>query len=165
MIRFSGVSGDTSSSRRSDVDADEVAALVDDVEIEHHLDVAVALQLGDRLADRQVFAQREDIRVHDAAGGLLVVLEQVLDDARLLRPHQLEHCGRQLLRQVIDQRRRVVGRDLLDQLGDLLGRAGRPAAPRRLSGPSSRHGLHRQAAVALGEQAEGRLAVACRAAR
>ncbi len=65
--------------------ADQVAALVDDVEVEHHLDVAVALQLGDGLADRHVFVEREDMRVHDAAGGLLVVLEQVLDDARFLR--------------------------------------------------------------------------------
>ena len=132
MIRLSGVSGDTSSSRRSDDDADQVAPLVDDVEIEDHLDVAVALQLGDGLADRHVFAQREDMRVHDAAGGLLGVLEQVLDHARFLRAHQVEDRGRQLLGQVVDQRRRVVGRDLLRELGDLLGRARRPAARRPL---------------------------------
>ena len=89
-------------------DADEVPPLVDDVEIEDHLDVAAALQLGDRLADRQVLAQREDMRVHDAARGLLAVLEQVLDLTRFLRRISSSTARRQLLGQVIDQRRRVV---------------------------------------------------------
>ena len=158
MIRLSGVSGDTSSSRRSDDDADQVAALVDDVEIEDHLDVAVGLQLGDRLADRHVFAEREDMRVHDAAGRLLVVLEQVLDDARFLRAHQVEDGRRQLFRQVVDQRGGVVGRNLLRELGDLFGR---PGGQQRRAGLGTELGdrLHRQAAVALGEQAERGLAV------
>ncbi len=158
MIRLSGVSGETSSRRRSDDHAHQVPALVDDVEIEDHLDVAVGLELGDGLAHRHVFAQREDMRVHDAAGCLLVVLEQVLDDARLLRAHQVEDRRRQLLRQVVDQRRGVVGGNLLRELGDLFGRAGGEQRRARLRTELG-DGLHRQPAVALGEQAEGRLAI------
>ena len=139
-------------------DADQVPALVDDVEIEDHLDVAVALQLGDGLAHRHVFAQREDIRVHDAAGRPLLVLEQVLDDLRLLRPHQIEHRGRQVLRQVIDQRRGVVGRDFLRELGDLLGRTGGEQRCAGL-GAELRQRLHGQTAVSVGQQAEGGLAI------
>ena len=56
-----------------------MAPCVDDVEVEHHFDVARALQGGDGLADRQIFAQGKDLRVHDAAGRLLAVFEQALD--------------------------------------------------------------------------------------
>jgi len=89
MIRLSGVSGATSRSRRSETTPTRCRRSSTDVEVEHHLDVAVGLQLGDRLADGHVLAQREDMRVHDAAGRLLVVLEQVLDHARFLRAHQV----------------------------------------------------------------------------
>ncbi len=139
-------------------DADEMTTLVHDVEIEDHLDVAAALNLGNGLADRYVLAQREDARVHDAAGGPLVVLEEVFDDLGLFRPHQVEHGGRQVFRQVIDQRRGVVGLDLLRQARDLFGRTG---GEKRCAGFSAdlRQRLHRQAAVALDEQRERRFAV------
>ena len=101
------------------------------------------------------------MRVHDAAGGLLVVLEQVLDDARFLRPHQVEDGRRQLFRQVVDQRRGVVGRDLLRELGDLFGRARREQRGARLRTELGDR-LHRQPAVALGQQAERRLAILVR---
>jgi hypothetical protein len=71
--------------------ADQVAARVDDVEIKDHLDVARALQRGDRLRGGHILRKREDLRVHDAAGGLLGVLEQVADiAARGALLHQLE---------------------------------------------------------------------------
>ncbi len=85
-----------------------MAPRIDDVEIEHHFDVARALQHRDRFADRQVFAKREHLRIHDAAGGLLAVFEQALDLVGFAPPHQLEDFGGQLLRQVIDQRRGVI---------------------------------------------------------
>ena len=73
-------------------------------------------------------------------------------------PHQVEDGGRQLLRQVVDQRGGIVGGDLLRELGDLFGRAG--GQQRRTGlGPELGDGLHRQTAVALGEQAERRLAI------
>ena len=81
MIRLSGVSGEHQQQAPQRDDADQVPARVDDVEIEDHLDVAGRLQRRDRLAHRHVFAEREDIRVHDAAGRLLGVFEQVLDVA------------------------------------------------------------------------------------
>ena len=79
-------------------DADEVAARVDDVEIEDHLDVARPLERGDRLARRHVLRKREDFRVHDAAGGLLVVLEQLADFVARAFFDQLEDGGRQRFR-------------------------------------------------------------------
>ena len=118
-----------------------------------------ALERGDRLGHRQVFAEREDVRVHDAAGGALGVVEQALDLARLAAPHQLEHLVGQLLGQVIDQRRGVVGGDLLHQLGDLLGRAAgqqrRAALGAQLAGA-----LHRQLGLAIDQHREGGLALA-----
>ncbi len=80
-------------------------ALVDDVEVEHHLDVAVALQFGSGFPDRHVFADREDVGVHDAAGGPLVVLEQVLDDARFLGAHHSRTSADSSSGQVVDQGR------------------------------------------------------------
>ena len=82
--------------------------------------------------------KREDLRVHDAAGGLLLVLEQLADVAagRTLL-HQLEHGGRQLLGQVVDERRRVVGRHLLHELARSPRRSARRAARAPASGPSS----------------------------
>ncbi|MEZ5284122.1 MAG: hypothetical protein R2712_04795 [Vicinamibacterales bacterium] len=45
-----------------------------------------------------------------------------LDLAGLPAPHQVQHLLRQFLREVIDQRRRVVVGELVQELGDLLGR-------------------------------------------
>ena len=136
MIRLSGVSGETSSSRRNGRHPDDVPAFVDHVEIEDHLDVAVDLQLRDGLADRHVLAEREDIWVHDAAGGLLVVLEQVLDGRRTLSgasspgPRSTTLPGG---KRSGPRRRR---RNLLGELCDLFGRA-RGQQRRAVSGPSS----------------------------
>ncbi len=79
-----------------------MAPRIDDVEVEHHLDVAGALQHRDRLTHRQVFAKREHLRIHDAAGGLFAVFEEALDLVGLATPHQLEDFAGQLLRQVVD---------------------------------------------------------------
>ena len=83
------------------------------------------------------------------------ILEQVLDFARLLPAHQLEHRGRQLFRQVVDQGRRVVRRQLLDELGDLFGRPAGQQLRARL-GPELAERLHRQPAVALDQHGEHR---------
>ena len=48
------------------------------------------------------------MRVHDPARRLLGVLEQVLDLARFLAPHQGQHGGGQLFGQVVDQGSRIV---------------------------------------------------------
>ena len=99
------------------------------------------------------------MRVHDAARRALGVLEQVLDDAGFLRPHQVEDRGRQVFRQVVDQGGGIVGRNLLSELGDFLRRPGGEQRGAGL-GTELRHGLHRQTAVAIGQQAERRLAIA-----
>ena len=140
-------------------DAHQVPPRVDDVEIEDHLHVARRLQLADPLAYRQVFGQREDVRVHDAPGGLLGELEQVADLSGFLRAHQLEHRRRQLLWQVVHQGRRVVGGDLLNQLGDLFGRPVGQQLRGHL-GPELGRRLHRQLGAAFDDDRKGGLAVA-----
>ena len=134
-------------------------ARIDDVEIEDHLDVARGLQGRDGLADRHVFGQGEDMRVHDAAGRLFGVFEQVLDLARFLAAHQFEHGRRQLFGQVVDDGRRVVGGQLLDELGDLFGRAAREQLRARL-GAELAEGLHGEPAVAFDEHGERGQAIA-----
>ncbi len=94
--------------------------LVGDVEVEDHLDVAGVLQGLDRLAHRQILAQGEDLGGHDAAGGVLPVLQQLLDLLRLLRLHQAENLRRQLLWQVLHDVGGVVPRHVLQQFEDLL---------------------------------------------
>ena len=159
MIRLSGVSGGTSSRRRSDTTPTRCRRRVDDVEVEDHLHVARGLQRRDRFGRRHVFRKREDFRVHDAAGGLLGVLEQVADvGAGRLLLHQLQHRGRELFRQVVDDRRHVVGRQLLRELDDLLGGAAGEQRRARLR-PELAQGLHRQPAVAFDEQGERRAAI------
>ena len=60
-------------------------------------------------------------------------------------------CGGELLGQVIDDGRRIVGRQLLRQLDDLLGRS--PGEQRGGSlRPQLAEGFHRQAAVALDQE-------------
>ncbi len=134
-----------------------MAALVNDVEIEDHLDVAAALNLGDRFPNGDVFVQREDIGVHDAARGSLGVLEQVLDDARLLRAHQVENRGGQFLRQVVDQGRGIVRRDVLREFRDFLSRSSRQERGARFRAQLG-DGLHGQAAVPIGQHGERGLA-------
>ena len=85
MIRLSGRVGRHEQQPAQRDDADEMAPVVHDVEVEDHLDVAGLLERRDRLAGREVLRQGEDVRVHQAAGGLLFVLEQLGHAAARLR--------------------------------------------------------------------------------
>ena len=87
------------------------------------------------------------------------ILEQILDFARLSPAHQLEDGRRQLFWQVVDQGRRVVRRQLLDQLGDLFGGSAGEQLRARLRAELA-EGLHRQPAVALDQHGERRDAIA-----
>jgi hypothetical protein len=97
-----------------------MAPRVDDVEIEDHLHVARSLEGDDGLPRRHVFRKREDFRVHDAAGRLLVVLEQLADLVARALLDQLEDGGRQRLGQVVDDRRGVVRREVVQETRDFL---------------------------------------------
>ena len=85
-----------------------MAAHIHHVQVEDHLHVPGLLQRRDRLAGRQIFGHGEDVRVHDAAGGLLFVLEQVLNATRLPTLDEIQHRCRQLFRQVLDECGRIV---------------------------------------------------------
>ena len=140
-------------------DADEVPPLVDDVEVEHHLDVARRLNGGDRLAGGQFLREREHIGIHQTAGGLLFVFEQVADAAAGLRPNQLEHHRAQVGSQPFEQRRRIVGRDFLNELGDLLGRSPRQELG-ALLGAELAQRFHAEPAVLLDDDVERGVALA-----
>jgi hypothetical protein len=164
MIRFSGVLGGTSNSRRRET-ADQMPPDVDHVEIEDHLDVARSLQRRDRLGRRHVLRKRKDFRVHDAAGGLLGILEQLADFAAggpLL--HQLEDLRGDVLGQIADDRRRVVRRELLEQFADFFGRSTRQQR-RRAFGSELADRLHREPAIALHQQRKRRESILLRQLR
>jgi hypothetical protein len=129
---------------------------IDNVEVEDHLDVARALQRRDRFANRQVFVEREDAGVHDAAGGLLPVFEEVLDLLRLAAAHELEHFVRELVRQIVNQRGGIVRGDFLKELGDLLGGSAREQQGARLRAHLTDR-LHAEPWVPFDEDAEDRL--------
>ena len=133
--------------------------LIDGVEVEHHLDVASALQLRDRLAHRQVLGEGEDVGVHDAAGGVLGEFEEFLDLRVLLATHEVEDAARQLLGQRLDNRRGVVGLEFLNVASDVLGRAPLEQVRAHL-GPELAQGLHGMPWAAVQQDVEGRLAVA-----
>ena len=109
-------------------------------------------------ARRHVLRKREDFRVHDAAGGLLVVFEQVADFVARAFLDQLEDGGRQRFGQVVDDRRGVVRRQVVQQAGDLFGR---PIGEERRApfGPELAERLHRELAVALDEERERGVAI------
>src|SRR4030095_12138870 len=82
------------------------------------------------------------------------VLQQILDNARFLRAHQVEDGCRQVLRQVIDQGSGIVGGNVLRELGDFFRGTSRQQNGARFRA-ELRDRLHRQAAVPIGKHREG----------
>ena len=82
-------------------------------------------------------------------------LEEVLVLHRAGRAvlHQLQNGGRQLLREVVDQGSRVVGRNLLRELGDLFGGTSGEQRGTVLR-TQFRHRLHGQTTVPIGQHRE-----------
>ncbi len=101
-------------------DADQVAVVVGDVDVEDHLHVFGLLQGGNRLADQLVLAQRENLGGHDAAGGLFAVLEQLLDLLGVLVLHDMKDLFGDFFRHVADDLDGVVVGHLLQDAGDRL---------------------------------------------
>ena len=134
-------------------DPDQMPSLIDDVEIEHHLYFARTLQGLNRFTSGQVLRQREHRRVHDPTGGLLRVVQQVLDLAGLARPHLFEHDVRQVLWELVDQRRGVIRRQLLQPRRNAVRRVVGQQHRRRLR-PVLDQRLHREVAVVIEQQRE-----------
>ena len=99
-----------------------MVARIDD---EHFVE-AVGQVLGlahvvDRLADRPERRHGDEIGLHDAAGGVLGIFEAPLE-RRALEGRQLgEDVGLLFLVEVLDDVDRIVGIELLERLGHLLG--------------------------------------------
>ena len=91
------------------------------VDVEDHLHVGGLLEARNGLADGGVLGDREHLRAHDPAGGLLRVLEQVLDVGGLAGPHSPEHPLPEFLGEFAQELGGVVGVEFLEELGDLGG--------------------------------------------
>ena len=63
----------------------------------------------------------DDVRCHNAACGVFVVFEQLLDLVGLLRPHMFENLVRLVRGELPQHVGGVVGRKLRDDLGQRLG--------------------------------------------
>ncbi len=118
MMSLSRVSGRFRSSCRRRQDSGKLAAVVDDVDIEDHLQIAGVLELPYRFLDRSLLAQREDLGAHDPPGGLLGILEEVLDLGGFLGMHRAEDGLLEIARQPGHEWSGVVGIELLQESGD-----------------------------------------------
>ncbi len=166
MIRLSGVSGDTSSSRRSDVTPDQVPPA------RRRRRGRTPSRRRGRSAAPTIASATVRSSLRAKTFGFMMrpavcsrVVEQALDLARLAAPHQLEDFARQLVGQVVDERRRVVRRDLLQPAGRSPRPSGRPAASAPALRTQLADALHRQLRLALDQDAEDGLRVRRRAAR
>ncbi len=92
--------------------------LVGDVDVENHLHVFGLLQGLDRLVGGEILLQGEEFGGHDPAGGVLAVLEQLLDLLRVLVLHDVQDLFGQLLGEIADDVDGVVVGHLLEDLGD-----------------------------------------------
>ena len=89
----------------------------------------------DRVADRPVRRHRDELRLHAAAGGVLRIVQDLLDRAALGLRHLLEDLGLLILGQRLDDLRGIVGIEVADAFGDGLPTAIPRGSPR---GPSPR---------------------------
>ena len=113
------VDGSAVMSRRRGTRPTRWSWLVDDVDVEDALARHRLPEVIERLADRHLLVDGDELRRHDAARGRLAVLEEVLDLLRLGRRHLVEDAGGLLLGQGLDHVRRLVGRHLVEDAGDL----------------------------------------------
>ena len=79
--------------------------------------------------------------------------------SRILPAHQIKYRGRQFFGQVVDQRRRIVRWQFLDELGDVFGRAPSEELCTRLGGELA-EGFHREAAVSFDQNGKRGEAIA-----
>ena len=102
--------------------AEELVVRVDDVDL---VDVLVVLAAGDgveRVVDRLVRVERDEVRRHDAAGGVLRVGHQARDVVRVLVVHPLDDLGGDLLVvELAEDVGGVVGGHLVDDVGGVGG--------------------------------------------
>ncbi len=93
---------------------------------EHFPEIVGQLGLGaqivDDLADVPMLRHRDQVALHQAAGGFLAIGERFLDRRAVVGLHRPQHRALLVLLEVLDDRDRVVGVELAGDLGDLLGR-------------------------------------------
>src|SRR5690606_8597258 len=108
------------------LEADRAEKAIEEIDDEHRVELAAdllrLLPHGlDRFADGQVDGHRDQLGGHDAAGGFLVVLEQLAELAGLFAGQRGQDPGLLLRRQLADQVDGIVVRQLGDELADPFG--------------------------------------------
>ncbi len=81
---------------------------------------SVDAQVIDHLADLPMFGHRDEVALHQAAGGFLRIAKRFLDRGAVVGLHRPQHGPLLVLVEVLDQRDRVVGLELPGDVGDLL---------------------------------------------
>ena len=82
--------------------------------------VFVGAQEVDDLADRPMLGHRDEVALHQAAGGFLGIGERFLDRGAVVGVERAQHGALLVLLDVLDDRDRVVGLELAGDLGDLV---------------------------------------------
>jgi hypothetical protein len=103
--------------------AEQLLGVVYDVKLEKPVrQVGGLAHVVDRVADRPVGRHRDELRLHAAAGGVLRIVQDLLDRAALGLRHLLEDLGLLILGQRLDDLRGIVGIEIADAFGDRLRR-------------------------------------------
>ena len=82
--------------------------------------IVLGAEIVDDLADLPMLGHREQVALHQAAGGFLREAQRLLDRGAVVGLHRLEHRLLLVLVEVLDERDRVVGLELAGDVGDLL---------------------------------------------
>jgi hypothetical protein len=86
-----------------------MVVFVRNINVEHHFRIGGLLQPADRFLCRGILRQRKELRRHDAAGGILRVLENIGDFGGILGLHQGQNVRASIFREESENVGDVVG--------------------------------------------------------
>ena len=127
--------------------------VVDHVEVERVLAGGRLADVLDGLGDGGVLVHGDEVARHEAAGGVLGILEELLDLLGLLLLHEVEDLVGLLLGQLLDHLDDVVGRHLVEDARDLVLVEGADQLQQRLVVQLGQHGARPGWAAAGGRRA------------
>ena len=109
--------GDEEPAQRDD--ADQMPVIVHHVQLERALLGDRLAHVVDRLLHRRALVHGDEVRRHEAAGGVLRILEDLLDLLGLLLLHEVQDLLGVLARQLLHDVGRLLGRHLVEDARDL----------------------------------------------
>ena len=81
--------------------------------------VIMAAQIVDRVADRPVLGDRDQLALHQPAGGFLRIGQRLLDRGAIVGLHRAQHLALLVGVEILDDRDGIVGVELGGDVGDL----------------------------------------------